>query len=1108
MMLCSFSEVFGQASSVLSTGTWYKLAVLETGIYQIDYQLLKQMGIDPDAVSPDRIQIYGNGGAMLPQRNDAARAVDLTENAILVSGQEDGRFDTNDMIYFYAEGPAVIDYDSVKANLFHQLNTYSDTSYYFLRVGETKGLRIKSQASMPVAKPDLITQFDDYWFHEEESVNLLRSGRVWFGEYLATSSVSTFQATLPGIVPQSGITLFTSSIAAAQVTTRFSWKVNGQQVADEPVGVLSTDPYERRGLRIEGKYNLKAPASPGASTDIAVSYDKGGQSAAQAYLNYTALQVKRELKPYENQQIYRFLPGKTDTVSYQIKNITGGWQWWNVTKESDPAMVSFGNDGIISETGGKKLRKFIGFTPAQAYKPVAWKRVPNQNLHSVQPPDLLIVSARQFAQEARRLAEFREEHDNLETQVVIIDEIYNEFSSGKTDLTAVRDFVRMLYLRNPAKLKYVLLFGDATYDYRNRLKNQSQEQRDSWIPVYESLESLNPVSTFSSDDYVGFTENSEGEWAESFDNNHVLKLGIGRLPVKSVAEARVMVDKLIHYASSESTLGAWRNRVHFVADDGDGNVHQDQADALARLVQTEMLPKRIFLDAFPQVISSNGKKAVGANMAIKSAVSDGTLILNYTGHGGTSGWAEEQILTLSEIQSARGYNNMPLLITATCDFGRYDDPGLVSGGELMVLSPRGAAIGAITTTRPVFSQSNFLINTAFYESLIRLGRNARIGDILKETKNNGMAGVYNRNFSLLGDPSMQLARGRQEIRWVEKPDTLRALQKVSLKGAVFKSDGKETDAGFNGVARVTIFDKQVGFKTMGDEEKVKEYQEFSSKLFEGSVSVKNGRFTCEFVMPKDIDYRSGLGRASVYAVRSDSLADAAGQLDLKVGGSVAQVIDTDPPKITAYMNTASFKDGDIVDGNSQLFLKISDQSGINISKAGIGHDIVLTLNDTLRIILNDYYIADTDQYASGNIRYPFDNLPAGNYTLRIKVWDTYNNSSEIAFGFQVGLLRGIKLSLSKIYPNPFDQAFSFELNHNRADEDIEVVLNLFLRTGQQLATFKWQYYNSEPIIRETISSLHLKSLITPGDQYIYSLQIRSLKDNSVDRYSGKLSRLP
>jgi hypothetical protein len=1107
-MFCLFPRhTFGQRSSVLASGSWLKLGVQQSGIYKIDAPLLKEMGIDISSITPAQIKIYGNGGAMLPQKLGVNRKEDLVENSILVRGEEDGRFDAGDVIYFYAEGPHQITWDSIQTSFAHQVNYYADTSYYFLNIGGVNGLRVNNKVSLTPSET-VVNQFDDYWFHEQESVNLLRSGRDWWGEYIGNTGVFNVQAEIPDVVPYSSIIMRASAIGSAQISTSFQWQLNGQQAGNASIGVVGAGQYDLKARKSESRFVLNAIPNPPAVYTMGVSYNKNGQSSAQAYLDYVGLQTKRILKAFDKQQIYRFAPGTTDNATFQIKNVPADWLFWNISDPVGITSASLQNTGnntySFTDNHGKSLREYIGFTPAQAIIPVSWQKVANQNLRISTAPDLLIITVNAYEAEAKRLATFREEHDNLETLTVTVNQIYNEFSGGKPDVSAVRDFVRLLNQNDPGKLKYLLLFGDATYDYKNILQNQTLTQRNNWVPVYESRESLDPVYTYSSDDYFGFLENGEGEWIEKISGDYSMEIGVGRLPVKSVSDARTVVDKLIHYASSPKSRGGWQNTINFVADDGDGTIHQEHADALAKLTQTEFISNRIFMDAFQQTTTNLGQKAPAVNAAIKKSINDGTLILNYTGHGGTSGWAEEQILTLTEMQTARGYNNLPLLITATCDFGRYDDPGVMSGAELMVLSPRGAAIGAVSTTRPVYSSTNFTINKAFYEALIQLGNDAKLGDIFRQTKNKSLAGSLNRNFALLGDPSMRLARPEKKVIWREIPDTLRALQKVNLRGEIV--DEGKADRGFQGTGRITIYDKQSTFRTLGNEGEAKSYNEFRNKLFEGTVQVKDGQFTCTFVMPKDIDYRTGLGRASIYVLSQDSLSDASGQLDILVGGSIAPEEDNIAPKITAYLNTEDFRDGDKVDGSSVLFLNLSDENGINVSKAGIGHDITVTLNDTLTIILNDFYTAGTD-YRKGVVRYPFDNLPTGNYVVRIKVWDTYTNSSEISFGFQVGLPSGIKLSNLTVFPNPFDQDLSFEVNHNRADDDVEIVFSILLSSGQRLGSFQWQYYNSQSIIKETISSNRLSGFTSGVNMYIYVMKIRSLKDNSVDTRSGKLLRL-
>lgn len=1093
--------------SVLAEGTWFKLAVTGSGICRVDAELLSGMGVDIASVNPAGIRIYGNGGGMLPQSNKAGYVNALTENAIWVSGEEDGRFDKSDAVYFYAEGPHVIKYDAASDELRHQINYYSDSSFYFITFTADKGLRIKSQPATAAGNSPIVGTFDDYWFYETESSNTLKSGREWWGEYLAGSSGFSTDVEMPGVVPGSDFKLRTSAIGAAQVPTRFIWQVNGSEAGQEAIGTVSTGTYDVKALRSGNTYLIRNAPASGKFT-IGVTYQKNGQSSAEAYLNYIGLQVKRELRNYGAQQIYHFLPQPTDTVTYQFAGPSNSLNLWNITNPLLPAAIT-GKDaaGAFRWTarGGKSVQKYISFQFEDAQAPVAIQPVPHQNIAASATPDLLIITPAAWAGEANRLAGFRNTNDGLDVLVVTTDQVYNEYASGRPDITAIRDFARDLYQKTPGKLKYLLLFGDATYDYRNLLRNQSAAQRAAWVPVYESRESLNPVYTYSSDDYFGFMDDAEGDWNEHATGDHTVDIGVGRLPVKSREEAKIVVDKLMRY---ETSFGMWKNAVKFVADDGDGNIHQRHADQLANLIGGRMFATRSFIDEVVQTTTDAGQKAPAINKAIRHAIDNGTLILNYTGHGGVSGWAEEQVLTLADMLSSRGMDNLPLLITATCDFGRYDDPGVVSGAELMVLSPKGAAVGAISTTRPVYSSTNFALNKAFYEALTHAKPGERLGDFFLKTKNNALAGSLNRNFTLLADPSMTLSPGRKGIRWTSQPDTLRALQKVTLQAEIFDPRTGAMADDFNGTARVVVYDKPIEFRTLGNGGSAETYTEFRSKLFDGHVSVKNGRLQCTLQMPKDIDYRLGAGRISAYAVNADSTDDASAQLSVHIGGSAVQQTDSIPPKLAGYLNTPAFRDGDTVEPSPVLVLKMSDESGISISRAGIGHDITMTLNDTLTVVLNDYYQADLDNYKSGTINYPLDNLPAGKYIVRLKVWDTYTNFSEIAFGFLVGPAKGIRLNTFKIYPNPFKKDLTLELGHDRVNEDVELIFNILLVNGQRLGTYRKLYYNSEPVIKEEWDITQWLKTVPLAETLVYQLSVRSLKDNSTVQKAGKLIRYP
>jgi len=787
LLLVAATDRWAQSSaSVLSDGTWVRLGVTRTGVYRLDAALLSRLGLPVSSLDPRTIRLFGNGGAPLPQANAAPRPRDLQENAIRVTGEADGRFDAGDAVYFFARSPHEIAYDSLARRLTHRLNPYSDTTYYFLNVGAKAGLRIAEEAFTAPAAP-LLTTYDDYQYREQELVNRVLSGREWLGEAIGPTE-QVFAFNLTNLVAEAPVLITSSVVGEATVPTEFRLRWSGQIIGTQSIEAVSGFRYDRKGVENRQTFRFVPPA--GTTPRLTLSYDRAGAASAQGYLNFLAVQAQRELRRGEGQLLFRSLEAAAlPATRYLLKQAEAGLWVWDVSVPARPLQrpmsLNERQEGAFASPGG--LREWVAFSPAQAYEPEAARRLPNQNLAQRPTPELLIVTAAPWLAEARRLASFRQQQDGLAATVVTAQEIYNEFSSGQPDPTAIRDYVRHLYRQNPATLRYLLLFGDATYDYKNRNGLMTAAQLANTVPVYESRESLHPVLTFSSDDYFGFLKPEDGEWAETFAGDHRLDIGIGRLPVRTLAEARTVVDKLIRYATDKSLAGDWQTAISFVADDGDGNIHQLDADRLATQLTENRVPLRaekIFLDSYPQVASSLGLRAPRVNQALNQAMHEGRLIINYTGHGGESGWAEEQILTTADILSWRN-NRLPLLVTATCEFGRYDNPAQTSGAELALMSARGGGIALLTTTRPVYANTNFLLNQAFYQALAEAVPQGelRLGDLMRHTKNNSLSGSLNRNFALLGDPSMRLALPAAEVALTQvngralgaAGDTLRAL---------------------------------------------------------------------------------------------------------------------------------------------------------------------------------------------------------------------------------------------------------------------------------------------------------------------------------------------
>lgn len=1104
-------------SSVLARGEWLRLGVTQTGLYRLDVKTLTAAGF-PATLDPRRLRLFGTGGGLLPQSNAAARPGALAENALFVSGEADGRFDAADYLLFYAQGPHRVAYDSSTRTFRHQLHYAADTAYYFLTVGSDPGLRLIERPSVP-ATP-VLTTFDDYQFHEVEETNVVNSGREWYGEYLGVTPEKTAEFRVPGLVPDAPLRLTAAVMAAAPTETRFQFSLNGLVLGTLPVAPVGPGRYDLKGIDSVRSFQTSLSTVPAdGRVRVTFRYDRGTQLSAQGYLNWLGLHSRRYLQDYEGQTAFRSLESlRYPAVTFQFREAPTSLRIWDVTAPTRPVLQQLIRAGTQVQFGvaTPNLREFVAFRDdSKLPRPASVQHIPNQDLRGLPVPQLLLVTAPAYLGAAQRLAEHRRRHDSLRVAVVTTEQVFNEFSSGQTDPTALRDFARYLSRKEPGTLRYLLLLGDATYDFRNRRKGNVAA---GYVPTYESRESLHPIYSYSSDDYFGFLEDHEGEWPETFSNDHTLDIGVGRLPVKTSGEAQAVVDKLIAYDSPKAR-GDWRTRLAFVGDDGDYNLHQQDADYLAQTVRREQPGYRtdqILVDAFPQADVPSGPKAPTVNEAINRAVRDGVLVLNYTGHGGEAGWAEEQILTRADVQGWRNFTRMPLLMTATCEFGRYDNPGSVSGAELALLNARGGAIGLLTTARPVFASTNFLVNEAFYQTLftgLASGRSTRLGDVFRQTKNASLAGRINRNFSLLGDPSMRLPLpevrltvARLNDKVPSARDTLRARQTVSLEGVVRALGDSGTLADFTGTALVTVYGPERTALTRGTESQRMSYRVQDDVWAQSRVTVQNGRFQATFVVPARADSTPGTGLIRLYALRADSLREGVGSMTFSVKGRTASTpVDAKSPVIQAWLNAETFRDGDEVPASPTLLLRLSDDRALDWGPGSV----VGTLNDTLRLDLTPYLSARLDQAREATASYRLPLLPPGPHALRLRARDADGNPAELILHFFVRENTNADRLNVVTAPNPFREKTQFRFEHDLAGDDATVDLEIYTMSGQliqKISTIAYQMpspYNDFFWEPATLSKQTL-----PRGFYFYRIFARSLTSNRQRSGSGKLFYAP
>jgi len=1120
LLLCLIANMALAQNSVLNQGNWYKLGITEKGVYQLGYTFFQENNIDISSIDPRHIRVFGNGGGMLPQPNDAPRPDGLQENAIFIQGEGDGSFDPQDFVLFYGQSPDQLALQSDGTPIY-QKNLYSDTVYYFLTIGNTPGLRISEKENLAGNYPR-ITSFDDLMAHEEELEKVVISGREWYGERFSTGLSQNFTFDAPRIKENSNLEVIVDVLNRSQNEATFSVALNGNQLGEIPMEAIAEGTYTRKGKEAQKQFTANSNTLAG-SQEIVVNLQFNGSGIG--HLNWLLIKCQRNLAMAGPQTVFRSLSSLNHPVStFSLANASEGIAIWDITDPLRAKKQTFTlADGTATfNTSSVQLHEYIAFQDTEFLQPMVVTPVPNQNLHAAAVPEMLIVTAPSLLSQAERLAAFRQQNNGMDVLVTTTSQVFNEFSSGAQDVTAIRDFVKYLYDQNPEKLKYLLLFGKGTYDYKDKV-----DDNPNLVPIYESRNSLDPIFSFSSDDYYGLLETAEGEWDENLEGESTLEIGVGRLPVKNLQEAATIVDKLILYATAPESLGKWRNNVYFVADDGDGDRHQKDADFLARFVDTAHTAvnvNKIYMDAFPQQSQASGEIAPDVNKSIEEAIEKGTLLINYTGHGGELGWAEERILDLEMINSWENKYKLPFFVTATCEFGRHDDPRRVSGAEQLILNKNGGAIGLVTTTRPVFSSTNFSLNKAFYQKVFdkSSGKYPTLGEIFRFTKNNSKADRVNRNFSLLGDPSMQLAYPEKKIviDSIEDissgafSDTLKALSKIKLYGNIIDEQSQTVSPNFDGIVEVTVYDKPVQTKTLGNEGTTMQFAQRNSVIHRGQATVKAGQFTMTFVVPKNIAYQKDFGKISLYAWQSEKPnqpPDAGGALNtLVVGGSNKNVMpDNIPPDIELFMDDESFANGGITGTNTRLLAKLSDESGISISQNGLGQNIVATLiKDTEEIqefSLNDFYTTDIDTYKSGKVMYPLLNLAEGKYRLEVKAWDTHNNVGKSDIEFTVVSEASLQISEFINYPNPVEDQTTFRVAHNRAGDDLTVDISIFSLQGQLVQLLTAEFTNSNARIDDLVwyGTNTSGARLRPGI-YLAKVLVKSLQDGAKNEKYRKL----
>jgi len=1065
----------GSSPSVLHSGTWYEISVDNTGLYRVDYDFLAKSGVNTAGITLDNIRLFGNGGNMLPENNATPRANDLVENNIwVVDANGNGAFDKGDYFVFYAVGATGWAKDSANRKFSHITNIYEDKAYYFLNFDAAGGKRVQSQASVPTAN-ETVNSFNAYALHEQELVNLGAAGREWWGEEYSSNPGRSLSGNINftlGPVIDTLDAIATLGNVSSSSSNSFAIILNGVTLGNMPLGTAtgSDQAVYENGMEWE------VPFGGNTGANFSLVYSPGA-SDARGYLNYIQLNYRRALTFTDVQMGFRDWNsvGAGKVAGYQISNASAATQVWDVTNPLSPIRMqgSLSGSTYSFSQDAAMLHEFIAMNGTNLLTPAYVGTVANQDLHGLPAADLIIVTYPAFAAAAGQIADFHRAHDHMRVAVATTTQVYNEFSSGSQDVSAIRDFAKMFYdnagADTSAMPKHLLLFGAASYDYKNRVANNND-----FVPTYETPESHDPINSFGFDDFYGMLDSAEDINNTSIYNT--LDIGVGRIPVYNTTDAQNMVNKIKMYKDPAS-LGPWRISATFVADnEDDAGPHMTDAEDASNTVANKSLniynDTKVYVDAIPTISTPGGPRCPNANQALNNQVYKGTFVINYTGHGNTSVWAGERILTQDDYNNWNNITALPFVITATCQFGQFDNPAVISAGEQLLLKSNGGVIAALTTTQETYESENKVLDQNFLNQQFTHYSNGTwnsFGDAFKKAKNATYsiltAGLDNyRKFAVLGDPALvpdfpEFYVNTDTIKdgaTGEVSDSIKALGLYVVSGSV-RDVNKNVLSSFNGNLYVTIFDKPRTVGTVTGLNKTFSVQD--NVIYKGKITVVNGKFSYSFITPKDINYTYGNGKISYYAENGD--IDAAGAEDSTVvigGFSDHAVTDNNPPIVKPFMNDTLFQNGGITGANSLLYVQLYDETGINVSGNDVGHDLTAVLDNDIQnpYILNSSYQSLPNSYQKGFVSFLMQGLPVGKHTITVKAWDVNDNSGEGTVNFEVVDSNVMKVENVMTYPNPFRDVIHFVFDHNHPEEQLNVEINIYNTSGALVKNIKQQ----------------------------------------------------
>lgn len=1059
------------AADLTAQGNYYTFPVHREGVYKITAEQATKLG----ASSVDDLTVYGYPG-VLPQVLDES-SLDLLEIPVKnISGEL--------FLFLSAAEQMAMDEGEVRF-LPHY---YTDTLRYLVRTGQAPSKSVSS-LSLPAVEQAQEGILYRPVLYKNPEYNILSSGRDWYGERVfdGESIILNYEESTTPTLP---IYYQGRMMAQSLGASTFTFTLHQTEVATFSIPSIPNSTYGTKGRTAE-KVGKFVPDS-GGPPQVKLHFETANRNST-GYLDYFMLgypAVSTELPVGVFYNFDRLPYGLQPHPDYRVWDVSN---FENVTELTAP--------GPTLSTVDKLAVFDPSTTPALSdFRPVDM----NLRLNPLST-ELIIISHPVLANQAQRLADFKNQ-SGISSQVVMLSDIYSAFGYGNPDVSAIRNFLAFHY-HNGRKLTHVLLFGKGTFDYKKKLGG-----RPNLVPTYSSRSSLNPLTTYSSDDYFGFLDFGEGEWEEVTGGDHLLDIGVGRLPVIHSGEAKQVVDKIIQYSSQSRSKSDWKRKVLFVADDGDNNVHLNDSESLAdHLAQhhPELLVEKLYLDSFDQSRSGNIQQAPDAKKAFETALDSSSLVINYIGHGNETTLMAEELFTVSDLNNWRENNKLPVIITATCEFGRHDSPLIRSGAEELLIAENKGAIALLTTGRPVFSNVNLALNEAFIREVFRReeGQSLTLGEIYRRTKNNSLNGPLNRNFSLLGDPSLRLALPDlrielEDIATINGAETLQALQPIHYSGKIVDPVTGAKMSSFEGNLEIRVSAPPPVQETKGDESQATTYWDDQDVLFYGATSIKEGHFQGELILPaapistlKELTIR-------LFAQDEQEGAEALGveKINFKAHAEPGYE-DSQGPEIKLSLKPP-YDSSPLSSTWVEIIAELSDSSGIYLRP---DKGIRLKINGGAPVSLTEYYRAEVGSYQQGRVDFPVKGLQEGKNILLFEAFDNQGNRSEQVLEVWVSGSNRMNILSHQLFPNPADQFTRFRLTHNRPGEHLLIAFEIYSLSGSKIFSQSFRFPKADPILQNVAwFFMHGKSSFPAKGTYLYTLELQSEVDGTSDIKRGKL----